>query len=203
MGIELPQDTADLLRRSRSGDTEALGELLSRQLPRLRAFVRLRVGDTLRAKESASDIVQSVCADLLRSLEAFEYRSEPEFRSWLYSAVLHKIREHERHHARHKRRADREVNLDAAAALESCYAHLITPSQHAIGREMAERLEAAFDALPEDYREILTLSRVIGLSHAEAAERMGRSVDSVRNLLHRALVRLSDLLARSGSNATE
>ena len=199
-----PAETPDLLRRTSAGDREALGALLARHLPRLRAFVRLRVGNVVRAKESASDIVQSVCADLLGSLDKFEYRGEPQFQSWLFNAVLLKLRERERFFRREKRRAGLEVNREAAVAdLESCYAHLMTPSQAAIGREMAERLEAAFDELPEDYREVLTLHRVVGLSHAEAAAQMGRTVDSVRNLLHRALARLSGILWHQGPSTRE
>jgi hypothetical protein len=56
-------------------------------------------------------------------------------------------------------------------------------------------LEAAFDELPEHYREVITLSRIAGLSRAEIAAHMGRSEASVRNLLSRALVVLAEAMA--------
>ena len=52
----------------------------------------------------------------------------------------------------------------------------------------------AFAQLPEDYREVITLSRVVGLSHGQIASQLGKSEGAVRVLLHRALARLSGLL---------
>jgi hypothetical protein len=56
------------------------------------------------------------------------------------------------------------------------------------------RLEVVFAQLPEDYRQVITLARIVGLSHAEIAGEMGRNEGTVRVLLHRALVRLGWLL---------
>jgi RNA polymerase sigma-70 factor (ECF subfamily) len=71
----------------------------------------------------------------------------------------------------------------------------------AIRAEDMQQLEAAFARLPEDYRQVLVSSRILGLSHGEIAEEMGRSEGAVRVLLHRALVRLGWLLSggRDGS----
>ena len=63
-----------------------------------------------------------------------------------------------------------------------------------MAREELERIESAFDRLPEEYREVITLARIAGLSRAEIAERMGRREGAVRTLLSRALARLAELL---------
>ena len=39
--------------------------LLEEHLPRLRAFIRLRTNQAIRARESCSDLVQSVCREVL------------------------------------------------------------------------------------------------------------------------------------------
>jgi RNA polymerase sigma factor (sigma-70 family) len=57
-----------------------------------------------------------------------------------------------------------------------------------------QRVEAAFDELPEDYREAITLHKLCGLSHAEIAERLGRSEGAVRNLVYRGISRLALLV---------
>jgi hypothetical protein len=62
-----------------SGDAEALARLLTGFLPELRAFVRLRLGPELRARETSSDLVQSVCREVLADLDQFEYRGSPSF----------------------------------------------------------------------------------------------------------------------------
>ena len=56
------------------------------------------------------------------------------------------------------------------------------------------RLEAAFDQLPEHYREVVTLARVARLTCAQIAATTGRSEDSVRNILARALNKLATQL---------
>ena len=57
--------------------------------------------------------------------------------------------------------------------------------------------EAAFAELPKDYQEVISLSRLYGMSHDEIAEELGRSAGAVRVLLHRALVRLGFLMHES------
>jgi DNA-directed RNA polymerase specialized sigma24 family protein len=52
--------------------------------------------------------------------------------------------------------------------------------------------------LPEDYREILLLTRAQGLTIREAAERMGRSLEAAKKLSARALARFGELLDRDG-----
>lgn len=154
---------------------------------------RLRLGAALRAFESESDLVQSVCADLLTDLAQIEYRGEAPFRQWLYTAVLNKIRNKQRHYRAQKRRPHGAAfdELDEALLVDS-YAALCSPSHEAIAREEVELLERAFD---QHYREVLTLSRIVGLSQERIAEQMGRSVPSVRNLLSRALVKLAGEMA--------
>ena len=46
-------------------------------------------------------------------------------------------------------------------------------------------------ALPDEYRQVILLARIVGLSHADLAREMGRSETAVRTLLHRALARLA------------
>jgi RNA polymerase sigma factor (sigma-70 family) len=61
-------------------------------------------------------------------------------------------------------------------------------------RETIRRIEAAFDQLPDDYREAVTLHKLCGLSHREIAERMQRSEGAVRNLVYRGISRLALLV---------
>ena len=55
--------------------------------------------------------------------------------------------------------------------------------------------ERAFDQLAPDYREAITLHRIVGLEYPEIAAAMGRSKEAVRNLVYRGLSRLSALLS--------
>lgn len=181
--------------RSDDPDVEAL---LAQHLPGLRGFIRLRSGPQLRSLEETTDLVQSVCREILQHRDRFRFPDEDGFRRWLYTTALRKIGHRAQHYRAQKRDAGRTVSLDGARAsaeeLLDGYSRVCTPSQVVQAREQVSRIEAAFDRLPEDYREVITLARIAGLSHAEIADRMGRTVKAARSLLFRALERLSELL---------
>lgn len=181
------------------GEQPALDDLIARHVPRLHAYVRLRMGPGLRAREGTMDIVQSVCREALGDVRrGFDYRGEAAFVAWLLQAALNKLRDRHRFHAAAKRDVARESPGAALAGGETdptAYASLLSPSRDAIGREQIERLEAAFDELPEAYREVIILARGIGLPHAEVAAQMNRSPGATRMLLGRALAQLGDLIA--------
>jgi RNA polymerase sigma-70 factor (ECF subfamily) len=199
----MTDDTLELSRRAAAGDRRAIDQLVELHLPGLRAFVRLRAGPLVRARESASDLVQSVCREVLEHGDRFRHASESAFRQWLYTTALRKIQHRREYWAAEKRNPGHERPIahggpeddrSGDAGLLACYRTLSTPSRHAVAREGLERVERAFDALPEEYREVITLAKVVGLSRAEIAERTGKSEGAVRMLLHRALVELSGLL---------
>jgi RNA polymerase sigma factor (sigma-70 family) len=180
---------------------EAVDALLERHLPSLLAFVRLRAGKVVRDRESHSDLVQSVCRELLAGREGFTYRGENEFRNWLYTAVLRKVVERARYHRAQKRDVAREVRPPAEQdrderSIVACYATFVTPSRELASAEEMRRIEAAFDELTEEQREIITLARIVGLPHNQIAARLGCSEASCRQQLHRALIRLSMVLDR-------
>jgi len=182
-----------LVARAARNDREAIESLLVQHLPGLEAYLRLRMGPVMRAKESASDLVQSVCREVLLDLPRFEYRGEAAFRHWLYQQAAHKLIDRHRGLTADKRDPARERVLGDAesAAVLSAYATLCTPSRAVSAREALQRVEQAFDALPEDYKEAITLHRMVGLSHAEIAAHMGRSEGAVRNLVYRGLAQLA------------
>ena len=65
-----------------------------------------------------------------------------------------------------------------------------SPSAAADRNEQGVLLADALSRLPEDYREVIVLRNLEGLSHEEVATRMGRGVGAVRMLWLRALSRL-------------
>ncbi len=171
-------------------------QLLEAHLGLLRAFIRLRAGPLLRAKESVTDLVQSTCRELLEHQERFRHVGDAQFRSWLFATATRKVLDRARFYDAEKRRAGRETALPASALPDadvSClYQSLFpSPSEVAMGREEAARVEVAFDLLPEEFREVILLARVAGLPHVEIGARLGRTEAAVRTLLSRALARLA------------
>ena len=94
-----------------------------------------------------------------------------------------------------KRNVDREVaRLDSM--LGSCYAECLTPSADLDMRERIASFENAFDRLPADHQEVITLARIVRLPHQEVGDAMGRTEAASRMLLGRALAGLATELER-------
>ncbi len=175
-------------------------QLLEEHLPRLRAFIRLRANQAIRARESCSDLVQSVCREVLQEREKFVFQGEAAFRNWLYTAALRKIVARDRHwHAQR-----RDVGREQAAAtgdtegggLLDAYGTVSTPSMLVARKESEAAFEAAFDELSDEHKEIVTLAKLVGLSHAEIAAQLGKTEEACRQLLRRALIKLEIALDR-------
>ena len=171
-----------------------VADLLADNVPALRRYVRSRMGPALSAREASVDIVQSVCRELLQQGERFEDRGPHALRAWLQRAATRKILQKARWH----RSPVRDIGQEAqgSGVWSQCKETAPSPSEEAVGKERLQRFERAYAALDPVYREIISLVRFSGLSHAEAAAIMRRTPESCRTLLRRALVQLSGLLER-------
>lgn len=195
------RSSADLQLEASQGGLDAIEVLLVRHLAGLRSYVRLRAGANVLAREAESDIVQSVCRELLTHEGRFRYGGEAGFRHWLYTTALRKIVDHDKHHTAQRRDVRREEVAASSPGLPD--AAFASPSGVAVGREEIGRVAAALDRLEPDAREVILLSRVVGLGRADVAAEMGRTEDSIRNLLHRSLARLAAHLDAPSGPPTE
>ncbi|MBK8975791.1 MAG: sigma-70 family RNA polymerase sigma factor [Planctomycetes bacterium] len=183
----------------RTPPADRVGELLEEHLPGLRAFVRLRSGGMLRELEASTDLVQSVCREVLEHADRCQHGGEAGFRRWLYRTALRKIADRYafyRAARRDVRREERGAPDDAS--LVGAYASICSPSRAASAREQVERVEAAFDLLPAAYRDAIVGARLLGLTTRELATQLGRSEAATRTVLCRAIARLVELLDEGG-----
>ncbi len=178
----------------------SLTERILGSLPGLTRFVRRRMGPDLAARESAADIVQSTCRELLSAASTFEDRGEASFQRWVQAAAEHKLQNRARHWRAQRRAGDHQPIAggerggapgDDESGHEPAAPSSARPSQDAMLREEAARLERAFRALTPEYRAVLKRSQIDGASHAEIAQELGRTPEAVRKLVARALARLS------------
>ncbi len=183
-------------RRAKRGDAEARRELLEDEITRLRAYVRLKTGPAIRARESCSDLVQSACREALEGIDRIECENAPAFRQWLFQVALNKIRHRAEYWGADRRDRAHEERMGAAdaEALWATYGGGDSPSRHASAREGVERIEAAMDRLSEEHREIIVQARILGRPHRDIARETGRSEEAVRQLLARARARLGMLM---------
>jgi len=133
--------------------------------------------------DDATDIVADVFTIAWRRLD--QVPTAPADRLWLYGVAQRVV-------AGRRRSARRLRSLASRLRAEQAVA---TPQQ-AGGRDPArDHLIAALDRLSPAEREALQLVLWEQLSHAEAAQVLGCSVNAVGIRVHRAKARLRDLLA--------
>ena len=186
-----------IVEQASRGDGVAIDRLIERHLPALLGYVRLNADKFIRNKESCEDIAQSVCREVLEDLDDFEYRGEGAFRNWLLRRARLKLVDRHRYWGAARRDPGREIDtsrLGSGKKIEEIYAPICSPSEGAIANETIERLEAAFQKLPDNYREVIILSRIVGLEHEDLAREIGKTPTASRALLYRALVRLGTIM---------
>ena len=80
----------------------------------------------------------------------------------------------------------RRITEDSfVAALEAV--DTTTPSAIMSKKEEFDKLARAIEELTPQYREVIVLTKIEGLSYKEIADRMGKSSEAVRKLVSRAL----------------
>ncbi len=178
--------TADLLRRARGGDTDALNDLFRRHLPPLRRWARGRLPSWTRDLRDTEDLVQETLAQTLRRIDQFEPRHEGALQAYLRQALVNRVRDEVR----------RLNRYPAAAALEESDRFAdpsASPLEEAIGTEALERYEAAMQRLRAEEREVIIARVEMQQSYAQIAAAHGKaSADAARMAVTRALVRLAE-----------
>jgi len=185
----------------RSDEEPPIEDLLERHLPSLRAYMRRNLDAGLADRESTSDLVQSVCREVLQSRGKFQFRGDAAFQRWLLQVALHKLMDRRRFWRARKREGLKvEGQPDSLSWSQDELGRLAvalgSPSAEVMLREDLQRLEGALEQLSEFDREVIRLVRLQGLSHAEFAGRMGCTEPQSRKRLFEALARLSLLLRR-------
>ncbi len=186
--------TRHLVALAKDGDESALNQLCRVYSERVRWVVRLRMGGEIRSKLESMDLVQDAFVSALRDLGNFTYKNEGDFLRWLSRIAENRLRGHlHRLHA-NKRDIRKEVRLKSYEPTtgDSFVAALgpidtTTPSVIMSRREDLAKLAKAIDALTPQYREVIVLTKIEGLSYKEIGDRLGKSSEAVRKLVSRAL----------------
>jgi RNA polymerase sigma-70 factor, ECF subfamily len=199
--VSMTANPEQLLQEARAGDAAMLGQLLELYRRYLALLARLQIGQRLQGKVDASDVVQETFLEAHRNFGNFRGVSEGQLVRWLRQILAAKLAGLLRHYLGTQGRdvrLEREIEdgLDRSSVLldGGLAALQSSPSQQAARREQAVLLADALGQLPDDYREVLVLRHLEGLTFPNVARRMGRSLNSVEKLWMRALARLRQTL---------
>ena len=201
MNIAVHTDLERLINRARAGDGSVLGRLLEGFRNYLTLLARLTLHRRLQGKLDESDLVQVAFLEAHRDFAQFRGTTEKELTSWLRRILAHNLANVVRHYCGTQGRdvrleRDLEVELERSSQLAGpgLVAPEGSPSREAAHREQMVLVADALSQLPKDYREVLILRHLEGLSFPEVAKRMGRTLSSVDKLWVRALARLRRVL---------
>ena len=190
-----PTSTFGLLERIRQGDRAAFDLLFDKYRRRLAILIYYKLDPRVRQAADVDDIMQETLLRAFRSIGTFQYRTPGSFLSWLSRIADHVLVDTVRFEGRERRNGGERVPFRSdsnPAGLEPADSH--TPSRVLAEQEEYASLLARLDNLPEQYREVILLAKVEGLSTSEVAERLGKSRESTALLLHRAVARLRRIL---------
>lgn len=183
-----------------NGDESALAVLYRRWAARLLRYLERIVKEPAVAEELLQDT-------FIRVLDARErYAPEARFSTWLFHIARNlACNELARSRSRHP-----HVSADAGGeSRDESGPRLVlvssgpAPDDHADARREHARFERALAGLPERQQTALWLAVVEGQAYEEIASVLGCSVQSVKNLVHRARATLADRLGERAVPAAE
>ncbi|MFC1634197.1 RNA polymerase sigma factor [Planctomycetota bacterium] len=192
------EKTQRLVALAQEGDQTALNQLCRVYSEQVRRIIRFRLHQKLRSKLDSIDVVQDVLILAMGGLKDFTYRNEGDFLRWLSRIAENRLRNiFDEFHA-DKRDIRKEIPFkeqrrSAGSALGGAYGPMgtTTPSLILSKKEALDRLERALDELKPEYKEVIVLKRIEGLSYTEIANRLGKSAEAVGMLLSRAMTALT------------
>ena len=190
--------TRQLVALAKGGDESAVDQLCRVYTERVRWMVRLRMGKEIRRKLDSMDVVQDVLIHALGGITDFTYENEGDFVRWLSRIAENALRDNWKRFHAEKRYIRKEVRLDDRGPTTGGSSggapgpiDATTPSVIMSRKEDLARLEQAIDELKPEYREVIVLTRIEGLSYQEVGNRLSKNSEAVRKLVFRAMSALT------------
>jgi RNA polymerase sigma-70 factor (ECF subfamily) len=177
--VQTTVDEAELVRRCRQGDLKS-AEQLFRTYHRP---IHNLVGRMLHERGEVEDLVQEVFLRAFGSIGGF--REEASFKTWLMriatNTCLNFIE-------KSKRQGIESLDdpLDSGDSRGDLLVGRGSPEGDLLADEMGARLQEAIDRLSPDFRAVLVLRDVQGLTYEEVAQAVGVNLGTVKSRLARA-----------------
>jgi RNA polymerase sigma-70 factor, ECF subfamily len=180
---------AEAIRLAQQGDAAAFERIYSLHNRRVYALCLRMVGNTAEAE----DLTQDAFMQLFRKIGTF--RGESAFSTWLHrlsvNVVLMKLRK--------KKLAETSIEEtndpdDESSGLRR---ELGAPDLLLTGSIDRVHLERAIEQLPPGYKQVFVLHDIQGFEHNEIAGLMDCSIGNSKSQLHKARMRLRELLQES------
>jgi RNA polymerase sigma-70 factor (ECF subfamily) len=178
-----------MLIDARGGSDAAMNALFEACGPRLLSLIRLRMGSSLRAQMESGDLLNATLMRAFQSFDDSKASSHPSLMAWLSRIAENVIRDQVDYQQAQRR--DRRKEAALSGELQALQSRLRSQTGQLLADERQEELEAAIEALPHEQREVVILRQLEELPYAEIGARLGKSADSCRMMLARAMATLT------------
>jgi RNA polymerase sigma-70 factor (ECF subfamily) len=173
-----------LVRRTVAGDQRAYGLLVLKYQRRIERLIGRMVRDT----DLVADIAQETFIRAYRALHQF--RGDAQFYTWLYRIAVNTAKKSLVDMRRNPVISENALRSGSDEDETSAFDHELssdeTPETVLAAKEIAQAVNAAMEALPEDLRQAVTLREIEGMSYEEIAEAMQCPIGTVRSRIFRA-----------------
>ena len=168
-----------LVQRSQRGDLRAFDLLVLKYQGRIAALVSRYVSDA----GEVEDVTQEAFIKAYRALGKF--RGDSAFYTWLYRIAANAAKNHL---VAKGRRPGADATIEDAEGFDEggLLSESASPEALAMGGELAEVVESALNALPNELKAALMLREFDGLSYDDIADVLGCPVGTVRSRIFRA-----------------
>ena len=180
---------AMLVERTVAGDQKAFELLVIKYQRRIQRLI----GRMVRDVDLVEDIAQETFIRAYRALAQF--RGEAQFYTWLYRIAVNTAKKALMELKRNPTVSENSFKSnddDETSPLENELTSSETPEAILAGKEIAQMVNAAIEALPEELRQAITLREIEGLSYEEIAEAMNCPIGTVRSRIFRAREAISE-----------
>lgn len=172
-----------LVERAVAGDHKAFELLVIKYQRRIQRLI----GRMVRDVDLVEDIAQETFIRAYRALAQF--RGEAKFYTWLYRIAVNTAKKSLMDLKRNptvSENASKSDDDDETSRVENELTSSETPEAVLASKEIAQIINAAMEALPEELREAITLREIEGLSYEEISEAMDCPIGTVRSRIFRA-----------------
>ena len=172
-----------LVERAVAGDHKAFEMLVIKYQRRIQRLI----GRMVRDVDLVEDIAQETFIRAYRALAQF--RGEAKFYTWLYRIAVNTAKKALMDLKRNptvSENASKSDDDDETSRVENELTSSETPEAVLASKEIAQIINAAMEALPEELREAITLREIEGLSYEEISEAMDCPIGTVRSRIFRA-----------------
>ena len=184
---------AEAIERAKQGDAQAFQALYDKHKRRVYSLCLRMTANTAEAE----DLTQEAFLQLYRKIATF--RGESAFSTWLHRLSVNVVLMHLR-----------KKSLPVVSLEETTQGEEDTPKKDFGADDLALagsidrlQLQKAVDDLPPGYRTIFVLHDVEGYEHNEIATIVGCSIGNSKSQLHKARMKLRDLLKMNRAEKAE